>query len=139
MVRELSLSRLKNRHNGELSVKSYLPMTVAVLFLISACSTLVPLELAPEALQQKITTQDLLQSGDRVKLVTADGKVHKLRVDRVDIDAGVIVGSNQNVVIADVIALETKEFSGGKTALLAAGSYTILLLIAVAIAPVLIL
>ncbi len=106
---------------------------------LCACSSLKPVELPPESLQQMILDQDILQPGEKIKLVTAEGKRYEFRVARVDTERKVIIGDGQSIPVADVVAVETKEFSFGKTALLAAGSYGALLIIAVALAPALIL
>jgi hemin uptake protein HemP len=106
---------------------------------LGACSTSKPIELPPATVQQMILDQEILQPGEKVKLITADGQRYDFRVTRVDTEQRVILGGSQSVPIDEVVALETKEFSLGKTALLAAGSYGVLALIAIAIAPALIL
>lgn len=106
---------------------------------VSACTTLTPVEMSPEALQQKIVTDDILLPGKRAKVVTSDGRIQKIRVRRVDATAGLIETDKEAVRIDDIVAVETRDFSMGKTALLAAGSYTILGLIALAIGPALLL
>ena len=110
-----------------------------LLFAASACTTLQPIEMAPDELQQKIATDNILPPGKQAKLVTNDGKTRKVTIRHVDTDSGVIATDGEPVLIADVIAVETKDFSIGKTALLAAGTYSVLALIALAAAPVFIL
>lgn len=110
-----------------------------LLFAASACTTLQPIEMAPEELQQKISTENVLPPGKQAKLVTNDGRTHKVKIRYVDPESGVITTEGNPVLIADVIAVETKEFSIGKTALLAAGTYSVLALIALAVAPVFLL
>lgn len=114
-------------------------LIIGSLLALSACTTLQPIEMEPATLQEKIVSEDILQPGKRAKIVTSDGRMHRVRIRRVDGDAGTIVTHGDPVQIADVIAVETREFSLGRTALLAAGSYTVLALIAIAIAPALIL
>jgi hypothetical protein len=81
-----------------------------------------------------ITQENLFEPGDRVKLVTADGSVHAFRVTQIDVDDGLVIGKEESVPIADIIAVETREVSVGKTAALSGGlvgvSMIILLLIA---------
>lgn len=109
------------------------------LLVLVSCTTLTPIEMAPATLQEKIVTEDILQPGKRAKIVTSDGKMQRVRIRRVDGTAGVIETDGDPVHIADIIAVETREFSLGRTALLAASSYTALALIAIAIAPALLL
>jgi hypothetical protein len=98
-----------------------------------------PIEMPAEELQQKIVSENILQPGKRAKIVTSDGQVQKIKVSRVDTENGVIETNEDPIQIADIVAVETRDFSMGKTALLTAGSYTILVLVAAAVAPVLIL
>ena len=105
---------------------------VLILVLLScACTTLRPTEASPADLQRMITQENLFKSGDRVKLVTADGRVHKFRVTQIDVDNGLVIGKQQSVQIADIIAVETREVSVGKTAALAGGLFGIYLIIAI--------
>jgi hypothetical protein len=82
-----------------------------------------------------ITQENLIEPGDRVRLVTADDAVHKFRVTKVDVDAGLVVGSAEAVPIADIVAVETREVSVGKTAALTGGAIGIWVLILILIAP----
>ena len=116
-----------------------LVLVLAMLFMATACTSMNPIEMTPEAVQQKIVSENILQPGKRAKIVTSDGQNRKVRVKRVDAGSGVIETDGEPVRIDDIVAVETRDFSIGKTALLAAGSYTVLALIAVAIAPVLLL
>jgi predicted small lipoprotein YifL len=111
----------------------------ALLLAATACTSLKPIELPPEDLQQKIVSENILQPGKRAKIVTTDEKIHKVKVRRVDAESGIIETDGDPVQIVDIVAVETKEFSMGKTALLAAGTYTVLALIAIAVAPVFLL
>lgn len=112
---------------------------LALLCTVAACTTLKPIEMSPEVLQQKIVSDNILQSGKRAKVVTSDGRIQKIRVKRVDAEAGVVETDKEDVQIDDIVAIETRDFSMGKTALLAAGSYTVLGLIALAVGPALLL
>ena len=95
---------------------------VLVLLLLScACTTLRPTEASPADLQRMITHENLFKPGDRVKLATADGSVHKFRVTQIDVDNGLVIGKEESVPIADIIAVETREVSVGKTAALTGG------------------
>jgi hypothetical protein len=113
------------------------PLAAIVL---AACSTVTPVEAPPEELHRLITAEGLLQPGDRVRLVTADGAEHKFRVTTVDVGEGFIRGMYEAVPIADVVAVQTHKVAVGRTTALAAGLYIgISTLIFIAIAPALIL
>jgi hypothetical protein len=122
-------------------MKHLLTLLAALAAFVTAggCSTMTPMELPPATLQQMILEDGIIEPGETVKLVSVDGRVHKFRVLEVDTRNAVIIGRKNTVPIPDVIALETKNLSAGKTALLAAGVYSVIYLIAIAIAPAVIL
>jgi len=98
-------------------------MTKVALFaglalLTGACTSLRPIEAPREEVQRRILSEGLLEPGDRVRLVTADGMAHEFRVARVDVEAGVVSGGDETVRIADVTRLEKREVSALKTGLL---------------------
>ena len=106
----------------------------------TACSTVTPVEAPPAELHRLITSEGLLQPGDRVRLVTEDGMEHEFRITALDFDAGLIRGADEAVPIADVVAAQTKKVAVGRTTALAAGLYVgVGLIIALAIAPALLL
>jgi hypothetical protein len=83
---------------------------------------------------------ELLQPGDRVRLVTTDETVYEFRVESVDLERGLVIGRDAHVPIADIAALETREASVGRTALLAGGvAYSVAAIVLIALAPALIL
>jgi hypothetical protein len=92
------------------------------------CTTLKPVEMSPEELQQKIAAGEIIKVGDRVKVVTSDGVVHKFGVTEISTDR--VSGKDVDLPIADIIAVETREFSGGKTTALVAGGTLIYVLLA---------
>ncbi len=73
----------------------------------------------PEELHERISEGDIIQPGDFVKIVTSDGQRHNFEVANRTADR--ITGKSVEIPITDIVAIETREFSGGKTALLAAG------------------
>lgn len=106
----------------------------------AACTTLRPIEASPDEVQRQLLSGQLVQPGDRVRLVTRDEAVHEFRVTEVDLEQGLLIGKDSRVPIADVIAVETRDVSVGKTALLVGGvGYGIGALIAILIAPAVIL
>jgi hypothetical protein len=106
----------------------------------TACTTLKAQEATPEELQPQLLCGSLLQPGDRVRLVTADETVHEFRVTEIDFDQGLVIGRDERVAIADVVAVETREVSIGRTALLVGGvGYSVVAIVLMALAPALIL
>lgn len=106
-----------------------------VLVLLPACTTLEHVEMPAAELQRRILSGELPLEGEFIKVATADGKSHRYRVTEVDRDKRVLLGGEDIVPIDDILAIETREFSLGKTALLAGSSYVLLGLIALAAAP----
>ena len=102
--------------------------TIIVVLLVSGCSSLQHVQMPPEQLQQEISVGTLIEVGDTVRITTANGERHKFTVTAVTADH--ISGKNKEIAIADIISVETKEFSSGKTTALAGGAYLIYVLLA---------
>ncbi len=100
-----------------------------IVLIFSGCTTLKPVELSPEQLHERISTGEVIQAGDDVKLITADGEQHEFKVIAVTNDR--IMGEDIEIPIVDIIAVETREFSGGKTAVLAGSAYLLYALLAI--------
>jgi len=96
-----------------------IPVLIAIL-VASGCSTLKPIEMSPERLHERISTGEIIQVGDTVRIATADGENHKFEVTSITADH--ITGDGIEIPIADILAVQTREFSGGKTAALAGGA-----------------
>jgi hypothetical protein len=122
-------------------MKSPLVLTLmAGLTVQPACTSLRPVEASPNEVQHLILDERIIEPGDRVRLVTADEAVHEFRVTEVDREQRMIVGGNERVGIDEIVAVDTREASVGRTALLVGGlGYGLAYLIAIAIAPALIL
>ena len=95
-------------------------MIVVMIFVLGGCTSMQPVEMQPVQLQKELVAGDIVDIGETVKLVTADGKEHKFKVASIGNDH--ISGKNEDILIKDIVAVETREFSAGKTAVLAAGS-----------------
>lgn len=106
---------------------------------LAACTSLEPMEMPAAEVQRMIESGEIPLQGESIRVVTSDGKSHKYRVTEVDLDERMIRGRETAVPIDDVVAIETREFSIGKTALLAGGSYLAIALIAVAMTPMFVL
>ena len=87
------------------------------------CSTLSHVEMTPEQVQEKISEGEVIRVGDTVRITTTDGEILKFKVTAVT--AQQIVGDDINIAIDDIVTVETREFSVGKTAALAGGTVLI--------------
>ena len=85
----------------------------------AGCTTLRPIEGTLPELQQRITSDGLLKTGDRVLIVTTDNKSHKFKVT--GIRSGVIEGKATSIPVDQVVSVQRREFSTGKTVVLIAG------------------
>ncbi len=97
-------------------------LVVTILFgcLLSGCSTTKPVDMPADELQQRLSAGEILSSGDKVKIQTADGQSHSFKVSAVTEQA--VLGKGVEIAIDDIVGVATREFSGGKTAALAGGS-----------------
>ena len=115
-------------------------LSALLIFSSAACTTLEPVSVPADELQQQVRSGALVAPGDRVRLVTADETVHKFRVTEISVERDMVLGRKVGVPIDQIVALETREVSVGRTALLTGGvGIGVAVLIAVAIAPAIIL
>jgi hypothetical protein len=118
----------------------FLALVSVCMTVNSGCTTLQPAEATPDELQRLILSEGILEPGQRVRLVTRDKAVHEFRVTVVDSEKGVVHGKDESVPIGDIVAIETREISAGRTALLTRGLvYSAGIVIAIALAPAAIL
>jgi hypothetical protein len=103
---------------------------IAVLS-FAGCTTLRPIEGTPTELQQRLNSGDLLESGDRVSIVTADYKTHVFKVTAVS--ASSIEGRRQAVPVDQVVSVQRRQFSAAKTLVLAGACVLVIGSIAYAI------
>lgn len=104
-----------------------------IICVLSGCTSLKPIQMPAEQLQQKITTGQIILVGEKARLITADGKEYKINV--IAVTDGLIIAKDVEVPIVDVVAVETRRASAGKTtALVAAGSIATVYIIAGALA-----
>lgn len=117
-------------------------LLVSALLILScvACTTLESVAVPADELQSQLRAGMLVKPGDRVRLVTADETVHRFRVTEVSSEQGVVIGRNERVLMDEIVAVETREVSVGRTALLTGGvGVGAAILIAIAIAPAILL
>jgi hypothetical protein len=84
---------------------------------IPACTSFSPVEKPAD----RILSEGLLEPGDEVRVVTDDGNVHEFRVDEVNVGQGRLVGTQETVLVAKVVAIEKRAFSPMKTGILVGG------------------
>lgn len=101
---------------------------VAAAMLGAGCTTVKSKQLPPEALQAQIRHGSIVRPGDQVSIVSRDGMEHTFEVSAVGTDA--IVGTQDGeegvtIPIDDVLALQTREISVGRTAAAGVGVYMV--------------
>lgn len=94
-------------------------LLTSVLVSCAGCTTLRPIEGSPADLRQRISSGELLKTGDRILVVTTDQKEHRFTVRSVG--AGLIDGPAESIPIEQISALEKRQFSRGKTIALVGG------------------
>jgi hypothetical protein len=114
-------------------------IALLLLALLGGCTTLRPVDMPPDQLQHLIVSEGLLAPGDRVRLVTTDDREYRFRVVEIDVERGLIIAKDASVPIEDVVAVETREFSKGKTAALTGGALAAWVIILILVAPAAIL
>ena len=114
---------------------------ILMLLIFSGCTSLKPIDLPPEQLQERITAEEIIKVGQSVKIGTSDGKTHEFEVT--EIRDGHILGEGVDIPVNDIVALETREFSDGKTFGLVAGSiggvYVVIGILMILAAPAMLL
>jgi hypothetical protein len=96
--------------------------------LTSGCTTFRPVVGTAEETQRQLLSGEVLEAGDRVRLTTADGRVHEIRIDSVALDSGMILGDGDSVPIRNVVSVERRVYAPAKTWGLVAGGSLLLLL-----------
>lgn len=90
-------------------------LVLGLALLISGCTTYRPVVGTQEEVQRRILDGEALAAGDRVRLTTADGQVHEIRVESVTLESGMISDGRGAVPIGDVVALERRVRAPAKT------------------------
>ena len=98
-------------------------ISVLVIISLFGCATFQPIEAQRSDLQDEIRHENILKISDDVKIITEDGKKYQFRITSIDENeiVGVQNKKTYRIPIDSIVALETKEFSMGKTALLTGG------------------
>ena len=101
-------------------MKSKFVLVSLVIVLVSGCSTTKHVDLMPEQLQHKISAGEVISIGDRVKIANRNNEVHEFKVTAITDQK--ILGEDIEIPINEVVGIETKGFSAGKTAAFAGGT-----------------
>ena len=112
---------------------------LVALATLSACTTLQPSQVPPDAIREGIRDGYLLEAGDTVGFVTKDGTEHVIRVLEVDSDhirgttgggaPGWLAGESAETVeipIDDVLALRTEQLEPVRSSFAAMGGTAVL-------------
>ena len=116
-------------------------ISILVIINLIGCTSLQTIEAPPDKLHEQIRHENLVKVGDKVKIVTEDQKEHEFVVTATNENE--IRGEDITIPIDSIVAVQTREFSAGKSALLAGGitatMLVVMIIIAIAIAPAAIL
>lgn len=106
---------LRRLRNGPGFAAMVLATTALAIGTSAGCTSLHAVQMPKEDVQEQIASGQLLKPGDRVRLTTADGKVHDFAVTAVDAADGTIKGARDSVRIAEVTTVAKRRVSVGKT------------------------
>lgn len=96
-----------------------------VLLGVAGCTALRTINGPPEQLRRDVAAGALLKAGDRVEVVTRDGRVHELVVT--GIANGEIVARGESVPIDQLVTISKREFAVGPTAAVVGGIGAVIL------------
>ena len=88
---------------------------LSTALVVVSCTTFRPVVGTQEETQRRLLSGEVIAAGDRVRLATADGQVHEIRVDSVALDNGMILGGDAAIPIRNVVSLEQRVHAPGKT------------------------
>ncbi len=97
-----------------------------IICIFSGCTTLKTVELPQAAVQERISAWDLIEPGDRVKIIANDGKEYEFKVTSVE--SGYVRGKSVEVPITDISLVEKRKVSIGKTSLLSGGVFLLFIM-----------
>jgi len=97
-----------------------------IICVLSGCTTLRTVELPQSTVQQRIVSEDLIIPGDKVRIVTIDGKQHDFKVATVD--GEYIKGNEIEIPVKDISIVEKRRISIGKTLLLSGAAFLLLVM-----------
>lgn len=99
--------------------------TLIVILILTGCTSMKPVELPPDQLQNRISAGEIINEGDKVRVVTVDGKKQKFEVTAITDKS--IVGNDIEIPIVDIVAVETNQYSDVKSGTLMLGSFAVVI------------
>jgi hypothetical protein len=94
-------------------------ISILVIINLIGCTSLQTIEAPPDRLHEQIRHENLVKVGDKVRIITEDQKEHQFVVTAINEDE--IRGDDVTIPIDSIVTVETRQFSAGKTTLLAGG------------------
>ena len=89
-------------------------LVVLGIFLLTACTSLQPIEKSPTVIQTQIQEGNLLSVGNRVKIIDVNGRGHEFKITKISNTH--LFGKSSSLAIKDIANLQVKEVSSGKSA-----------------------
>lgn len=98
-------------------------MAIAALGGVAGCTVIEPVSGDSPQLAARIAAGEVIHPGERVVLTTRDGWTHKLTVNAITDDR--VVGDRESVETAQIVGVERRHFSTGRTVAIAAAGTVI--------------
>jgi hypothetical protein len=92
-----------------------------IIFVLSGCTSLRVIQKSRSEIQEGLTGGNLVHPGDKVRIITNDGKQYDLKV--VSIGNGYVKGQDVDIPIKDIDLIEKRRFSIRKTSLLSGAAF----------------
>jgi hypothetical protein len=108
-------------YGGNLKMK-ILACLIIIVFVLSGCTSLRTIQKSKSEVQEELSHGDLIHPGDKVRIITNDGKQYDLKVVSIA-DGGYVKGQDVNIPIKDIDLIEKRRFSIGKTSLLSGAAF----------------
>lgn len=96
----------------------YIAAVLILSLLLCSCtsSKLLKSEYSSDTEQTRLFITKHLSEGDRVKIITTDGRRLEFKVREINSEA--IIGEEQHVLFSEIARMEKRQFHAGKTGLL---------------------
>jgi hypothetical protein len=105
-------------------------ISIMVIINLIGCTSLQTIEAPPDKLHEQIRHENLVNVGDKVRIITEDEKEHQFVVTA--INESEIRGKDVTVPIDSIVSVQKREFSSNKTTFTVIGT----LMVIVAAVPV---
>ena len=87
-------------------------LVITLITFMSGCTSLQPIDMQASELQYQIKTNNIVNVGDEIEVLTADGKNQEFEI--INITETQIVGKNVVVSIKDIVSVKKRGFSAVK-------------------------